>query len=321
MNQFQRIISILEDSVDGERFGGHGPFWRNLSRDEFVKKSVMGQKLVEPGNASKSNLVKAIKGIAPFGVNIGTSGAYFNRMPSGGRPAISEDDIAFIEQWINAGCPLEAGEAFGALASATGEQNAFWREFDDWAMFEATPEVTEHINAFMEVAPIWLGQASGSIPAGVWDARIQEPAIQSAVQFLYTKQLETLNKYFSAPIDLEKLLVSFAAFGNDTLPDDPLRPQDPRHTMNGQSMWFFWAAFIDAAQKLGHDSDDLYSLACGVLVGLLNDGLVRGRYTVNGFDPVSANLDEEIKAYARSLLPSGFSDEFAQRFKDAFATV
>lgn len=37
---FQQIIGILDDAVGGPNAGmaRHGPFWRNITRDEFVER-------------------------------------------------------------------------------------------------------------------------------------------------------------------------------------------------------------------------------------------------------------------------------------------
>ena len=46
------------------------------------------------------NLVKALRGGAPFGKDIGTAGATIRRMPAGRAP-VADGQIAFIEQWID----------------------------------------------------------------------------------------------------------------------------------------------------------------------------------------------------------------------------
>lgn len=51
-----------------------------------------------PGRGAASGLVKGLKGEFPF------DDTQFPRMPFGGQP-VSVEDIAFIESWIDAGCP------------------------------------------------------------------------------------------------------------------------------------------------------------------------------------------------------------------------
>lgn len=106
MSRFDKVIEILDRSVGGagSHVGVHGPFWRGKTRDQFVTEQVFGRPLVVVGNGADSNLVKALKGEAPFGTDLGTSGATFRRMPAGLAP-VSAQDIAFLEQWIDDGCP------------------------------------------------------------------------------------------------------------------------------------------------------------------------------------------------------------------------
>ena len=78
-------------------------------------------------------------------------------------------------------------------------------------------------------------------------AAISDTVVAESIQRLEKLQRETVVQTFGTPARLEDLLTCWELFGDDSLPDDPLRPVDVRHTMNGDSMWFFWAAFVDAA--------------------------------------------------------------------------
>jgi len=108
MTRFERVVSILDQSIGGPtaNIGAHGPFWRNLTRDQFIAKRVFGRQLVAVGNGSGSNLVKAIKGEAPFGADLPNPppSATIPRMPVG-FPPIADPDIAFIQKWIDDGGP------------------------------------------------------------------------------------------------------------------------------------------------------------------------------------------------------------------------
>src|SRR5207244_1857896 len=71
---YGRIKQILDDAVQGQNIGKHGPFWRALTRDQFVSFSVFGRKVIasRPDGAfdpDESNLVKALEGRAPFGAD------------------------------------------------------------------------------------------------------------------------------------------------------------------------------------------------------------------------------------------------------------
>ncbi len=108
MTSFEKVQLILDQSIGGPavNIGAHHAFWRGITRDQFVIKSVFGLPLISLGHGADSNLIKALKGQAPFGsdLNPPTPGANKRRMPAGLNP-VADADIAFIEQWINDGCP------------------------------------------------------------------------------------------------------------------------------------------------------------------------------------------------------------------------
>lgn len=108
MSRFQRVIQILDEAIGGPAsdIGAHGAFWQGHTRDQFVAHKVFGRDLVIVGNGGDSNLVKALKGEAPFGSDLPTppAGNTLRRMPAG-LPPVPDDLIAFIKQWIDDGCP------------------------------------------------------------------------------------------------------------------------------------------------------------------------------------------------------------------------
>lgn len=102
MTKFERVRQILNDAVgDGvPSHGGKGKFW-NLPLDQLKNLKVLGQKVIESDGAdrgARSALVKALKGEPPF------DDAGFGRMPLD-RPPVDPADVAFIQQWIDDGCP------------------------------------------------------------------------------------------------------------------------------------------------------------------------------------------------------------------------
>ena len=109
MTRFEKVVQILDAAVGGPAapVNFHGPFWRNKSRNDFVNTKVFGLPLITLGQGSNSNLVKALKGQTPFGADTGNPDADFNRMPSG-KPPVPDPDIAFIQKWIDDGCPEDA---------------------------------------------------------------------------------------------------------------------------------------------------------------------------------------------------------------------
>jgi hypothetical protein len=101
---FSDIQAILDRAIGGGEIGAHGAFWRGVTRDQFVAKSVYGLPVVTLRDGANSNIVKALKGQAPFGDDIGTPGATMPRMPDGMDP-MPPADIATIQSWIDQGCP------------------------------------------------------------------------------------------------------------------------------------------------------------------------------------------------------------------------
>jgi len=116
MTRFENVVQILDTAVGGAAaaVGFHGAFWRNISRNDFVAKKIFGLSLITLGKGSDSILVKAIKGQTPFGADTGNPDADFNRMPSG-KPPVPDADIAFIQKWIDDGCPEDPVDAATVL--------------------------------------------------------------------------------------------------------------------------------------------------------------------------------------------------------------
>ena len=107
INRFLQVKEILDEAVGGPAVpvpGPHGAFWRKLSVSQFVEYSLFGLQLVTMGDGARSTIVRALRGEAQFGQDVGTIGAQFRRMPAG-RAAIPPDQIDFIARWIDEGCP------------------------------------------------------------------------------------------------------------------------------------------------------------------------------------------------------------------------
>lgn len=122
MTRYERVIEILDNSIGGPGVGisVHGAFWRGKTRDAFVAQPlVLGQPVLIVSDGAGSNLVKALKGEAPF------DDSRFPRMPVGFDP-VPDDDIAFIEQWIDDGCPEDEFQPFESNVDRFA--NFAWRQ-------------------------------------------------------------------------------------------------------------------------------------------------------------------------------------------------
>jgi hypothetical protein len=329
---YARVRQLLDEAVHGNNIGAHGPFWRTLTRDQFVAKSVFGKPLIAKKtdgtfDPDESNLVKALEGRSPFGADLDPppAGAFLNRMPDGYDP-MPQVRINEIRAWIGEGCPATADTPAAFMASTAGsplpDQTMldFWRELDNWAMFEATPEVSNAINVFFDKAPLWMVFASDETREPDWQAATLDGSFRDAVALLEGRQRQTVLKYFGRPVPIESLLYAFRRFGDNSLPNDTQRPADMRHTMNGRVMWFMWSAFCDACLRLatpqGIPASFWYGMTRGILVGLMNDGLIRGRFTVNGF-PATAVGQDALEQYVAGLADNELAGETRRRFRDS----
>ena len=128
-SRYERVKQIL-DNASGDAhpsYQGYDRFW-NLPHAQFLQVTLYGIRMIapssglslvgaapakscchgpaepapaaapQPGRGAASGLIKGLKGQAPF------DGSQFPKLPWGGSP-VSYDDIAFIEQWIDDGCP------------------------------------------------------------------------------------------------------------------------------------------------------------------------------------------------------------------------
>ncbi len=124
--RYQRVMDIL-DAAAGDSaadYGGHGRFWK-LPLDAFLSVSVHGVRMIAPEEeapsccashgdeevagkcrAARSGLIRGLRGEPPF------EGSRFPRLPWGGK-AVAPDDLQFIADWIDDGCP-ETGAEIGA---------------------------------------------------------------------------------------------------------------------------------------------------------------------------------------------------------------
>jgi len=105
-SRYQEVVDILDKAVGGSTapVGAHGGFWRGKTKAEFIAATVFGQQLLLSGDGTSSNLVKALKGEAPFGSDIGTADGIFRRMPAG-RDPVPAKQVEVIRKWIDDGCP------------------------------------------------------------------------------------------------------------------------------------------------------------------------------------------------------------------------
>ena len=160
MDRFERVVQILDKSIGGQDVGiaAHGTFWRGITRDEFVAKKVFNRPVVIVGDGADSNLVKALKGEAPFGEDLDNPppGATIPRMPFG-FPAVSDENIRFIQQWIDDGCPEDPLPPEQALTWRPTTAPVATRYDDIWFV---TPELGWAVNSNGQILKTAAGGAT-----------------------------------------------------------------------------------------------------------------------------------------------------------------
>jgi len=172
----------------------------------------------------------------------------------------------------------------GAFRPDPSVHVAYFRDLDNWSNFQATAEVRAAVNVTFEFFDSWVAFARDPAQEQAWTASLAGDPVRAAVALLAGRQQQTVEAHYGVPVPLLTLLDGFERFGNDGLPDDPERPQAPRHNMNAAMMWFVLSAFAEACVGLEISAGFWVFYMRAILCGLLNDGLFRGRLTVQGFE-------------------------------------
>jgi len=113
-SRYARVKAILEAAAgnSASNYGGLGRFW-DLPLDALVEAKVFGVRLIAPAaqasccghgesRSTGSGLIHALRGAPPFDGN-----RFPPFMWDGSR--VAEEDIAFIAEWIDDGCPADEG--------------------------------------------------------------------------------------------------------------------------------------------------------------------------------------------------------------------
>ena len=156
MKRFDHVVEILDTAINHQTaIGAHGTFWRGKTLQQFITLTVRGETLLMPGNSADSNIIKALRGLSPFGADLNPPppDAFYDRMPAG-RPPVAADAIDFIAKWIDDGCPDDemTAPALNRLLVARAvipppvdlfgpdAFNTFFREFDQFFAFNASAD-------------------------------------------------------------------------------------------------------------------------------------------------------------------------------------
>ena len=241
MTGFLDVQDTLDRILGAGPPPNHGSFWRGVSRDEFVALSVFGLELIVVGDPEASNLVRALRGLAPFGSDLPDPppDSFIRRMPAG-RPPASEEDMALIEGWIRAGCPDEPTQA-AERAEVTAPEILivdddlhvrYWRAVDDFFLPGLSSEETllhvgrMHARAFQA----WRASVLLGGPASVWTDYLAQSENRESFAYVRLHQRRLLLEFYEGSQDAH--FDSIWKFGGNLLPEDPLSHARPHHTMN-----------------------------------------------------------------------------------------
>jgi tyrosinase len=122
ITRYERVKQILDRAAKGATadYDGHPEFWK-LPLPEFLDVEIYGIRMIAPAppeaepsasscchaatgkapaikRSAQSGLIKGLRGAAPF------DGNQYPRLMWGGK-IVSQDDISFIAEWIDDGCP------------------------------------------------------------------------------------------------------------------------------------------------------------------------------------------------------------------------
>ena len=114
--RYQHVIEILDTAAVGGTadYDGKGLFW-HLPLPKLMEVEIYGVRMIAPvesagascchqvetrSRGARSGLILGLRGESPF------DGTQYPPLPWGGQP-VSESDINFISEWIDAGCPAD----------------------------------------------------------------------------------------------------------------------------------------------------------------------------------------------------------------------
>lgn len=88
------------------------------------------------------------------------------------------------------------------------------------------------VGEFFGAVANWLAFATNPAAEPARANAIAQPAAREAISLLSSRQAETIRQHFGNPVQFLTLLDAYERFGDNSLPDDPLRPARPRHSMD-----------------------------------------------------------------------------------------
>ncbi len=314
MPNFHEIQMLLDKVLGPTPAGNHGAFWRGKTRDEFVELAVFGIKIIEPGAPEKSPLIGAMRGSTPYGSERSQkSNDQMWLCLAAEQPAATKEDIEFVSNWIAQGCPDEHPtaevRALAIVENVDDETHVkYWRSIDFFFLPSlASPETRDHVlRLHMDAFGPWKASNILDQGADAWNNYMNRADVQESFRHVRFHQTRIIEDFYGTSQD--NLLDSLWKFGGDLLPPDPQIGIPPKRTMNSPYDWFWWIPYLEMSLRAGDATESDIRLARAWQVGIIADGLVRGRLDIPEFQATDPSLEQNVKAAFENTQP----DELVQ---------
>lgn len=264
MTRYERVQQILDESIGGPtaQIGVHGAFWRGKTRDEFVALVVRNRQLLVGGDGAGSNLLKALKGETPFGADLENppTGATLSRMPAGFDP-VSPESIAFIQKWIDEGCPedpfipatpvMSWRPTNAPIASSRTDDIWFldpkvgWAVNSDGTIIHTTDGFNSHEVQFQDIPPIGIDPIYFRCLAFAAPTRGWAGTLTAGKTLFETKDGTTWTQVTNLPSPALSAVCGMYAVNDQVVyasgTNYPNRPPRMMKTTDGGQTWTAWS--------------------------------------------------------------------------------
>jgi len=209
-------------------------------------------------------------------------------MPPGGLP---QQKRALIAEWIRQGCPKYRASRYSAFFLELDSYTEYFEYYD--APENYMPVVLQYFDRRMgdgtkAINAWWRWVSSRGLPdeshyRAELDAFLSDGTVRAAILKVNTLLAQLLDKHFpgtGGEVDFQAFMDAIELFAKDQLPPDEDRRQRVRssipqaatpkereeletyadcyaryHRMDGEAMWFNWAAHSDMALMIENDND------------------------------------------------------------------
>lgn len=224
------------------------------------------------------------------------------------------------------------------------DHDAYWSEFDDWAIRARSEAVDAALAALLRVLPGWsdllrrrreTGDGGGGGADGpdedarhahgnqengaevhAWREAIATPVTSTAISLLSDRERATVRRHYGLPVRLDDLIEAYVHFGRGAWSRGDEREDDP---LRGPTYWLVWGGLADACLTLELRPVFWRKHTRAFLAGLMADGAHRGRFPITGIrEGISS---EELAEYVQGLTAEEVRSELRRRLAESGLTV